>query len=162
MARKRNLSTALLLTSLCRLLTARLPLLMGSTLSLDEGDSSASNVSDVAVPEIAILGASVADTLAHLVDGLVVHADAMTRKAEITNRLIVSEAAMMQPSDRIGRRKAHHPHYEAAQRSVMKGIAFTEATAGHPEMAGHEMVTLDTAGYTGSSRTLVDKLAHKG
>jgi adenylosuccinate lyase/3-carboxy-cis,cis-muconate cycloisomerase len=131
---------------------------MGSMLRLDEGDSSASNVSDVAVPEIAILGASVAETIARLVDGLVVHADAMKRNIEITNGLIVSEAAMMQLSDRIGRHKAHHLLYEAAQRSVMEGIAFTEAIAGHPEMAGREMVTLDTAGYTGSSAALVDKL----
>lgn len=161
MAQKRNPSTALLLTSLCRLLSARLPLLMGSMLRLDEGDSSASNVSDVAVPEIAILGASVAEKLARLVDGLVVHADAMKRNVEITNGLIVSEAAMMQLSDRIGRHKAHHMLYEAAQRSVMEGIPFTQAIAEHPEMAGHGMVTLDTAGYTGSSGTLVDRLAPK-
>jgi len=159
MAQKRNPSTALLLTSLCRLLSARLPLLMGSMLRLDEGDSSASNVSDVAVPEIAILGASVAETLSRLVDGLVVHADAMKRNVEITNGLIVSEAAMMQLADRIGRHTAHHMLYDAAQRSVMEGIPFTQAIAEHPEMAGHDMVTLDTAGYTGSSGTLVDKLA---
>ncbi len=159
MAQKRNPSTALLLTSLCRLLSARLPLLMGSMLRLDEGDSSASNVSDVAVPEIAILGASVAETLSRLVDGLVVHADAMKRNVEITNGLIVSEAAMMQLADRIGRHTAHHMLYDAAQRSVMEGIPFTQAIAEHPEMADHDMVTLDTAGYTGSSGTLVDKLA---
>lgn len=158
MAQKRNPSTALLLISLCRLLSARLPLMLGSMVRMDEGDSSATNVADVAVPEIAILGASVAATLTRLVTGLVVHADAMKRNIEITNGLIVSEAAMMQLSDRLGRHKAHHMLYEAAQRSVMEGVPFTQAIADHPEMADQGMVTLDTAGYTGCSATLVDRL----
>lgn len=161
MAQKRNPSTALLLISLCRLLSARLPLMLGSMVRMDEGDSSATNVADVAVPEIAILGASVAVTLTRLVTGLVVHADAMKRNIEITNGLIVSEAAMMQLSDRLGRHKAHHMLYEAAQRSVMEGVPFTQAIADHPEMADQGMVTLDTAGYTGCSATLVDRLAAK-
>lgn len=159
MAQKRNPSTALLLISLCGLLSARLPLMLGSMVRMDEGDSSATNVADVAVPEIAILGASVAETLARLVTGLVVHEDAMQRNIEITNGLIVSEAAMMQLSDRLGRHKAHHLLYEAAQRSVMEGLSFTQAIAEHPEMAGLDMVTLDTAGYTGVSAQLVDRLA---
>jgi len=161
MAQKRNPSTALLLISLCRLLSARLPLMLGSMVRMDEGDSSATNVADVAVPEIAILGASVAATLTRLVTGLVVHADAMKRNIEITNGLIVSEAAMMQLSDRLGRHKAHHMLYEAAQRSVMEGVPFTQAIADHPEMADQGMVTLDTAGYTGCSAILVDNLATK-
>ncbi len=162
MAQKRNPSTALLLISLCRLLSARLPLMLGSMVRMDEGDSSATNVADVAVPEIAILGASVASTLARLVTGLVVHADAMKRNVEITNGLIVSEAAMMQLSDRLGRHKAHHMLYEAAQRSVMEGVPFTKAIAEHPEMASYDMVTLDTAGYTGCSADLVARLAERG
>ncbi|PVE52256.1 adenylosuccinate lyase family protein [Rhizobium rhizogenes] len=159
MAQKRNPSTALLLISLCGLLSARLPLMLGSMVRMDEGDSSATNVADVAVPEIAILGASVAETLARLVTGLVVHEDAMRRNIEITNGLIVSEAAMMQLSDRLGRHKAHHLLYEAAQRSVMEGLSFTQAIAEHPEMAGLDMVTLDTGAYTGDSAQLVDRLA---
>ncbi|MEJ8310625.1 class-II fumarase/aspartase family protein [Agrobacterium larrymoorei] len=159
MAQKRNPSTALLLISLCRLLSARLPLLLGSMVRMDEGDSSATNVADVAVPEIAILAASVAETLARLATGLVVHDDAMQRNIDITNGLIVSEAAMMQLSDRLGRHKAHHLLYEAAQRSVMEGVPFTQAIAEHPEMAGLDMVTLDTAGYTGVSGALIERLA---
>lgn len=159
MAQKRNPSTALLLISLSRLLSARLPMMLGSMVRMDEGDSSATNVADVAVPEIAILGASVAETLARLVTGLVVHEGAMQRNIEITNGLIVSEAAMMQLSDRMGRHKAHHLLYEAAQRSVMEGVPFTQAIAEHPEMVGLDMVTLDAAGYIGVSAKLVDRLA---
>ncbi|NNH31221.1 adenylosuccinate lyase family protein, partial [Rhizobium sp. SEMIA 4085] len=159
MAQKRNPSTALMLISLCRMTSARLPLGVGSMVRMDEGDSSASNVSDVAIPEVGILGASIAATLDRLIDGLDVHVEAMSKNAGITNGLIVSEAAMMQLSDRIGRHHAHHLLYEAAQRSVMEGVAFTQAIAEHPRMAGHDMVTLNVSGYTGESGTLVDRLA---
>ncbi|WP_040116334.1 class-II fumarase/aspartase family protein [Rhizobium gallicum] len=159
MAQKRNPSTALMLISLCRMTSARLPLVVGSMVRMDEGDSSASNVSDVAIPEVGILGASIAATLDRLIDGLDVHVEAMSKNAGITNGLIVSEAAMMQLSDRIGRHHAHHLLYEAAQRSVMEGVAFTQAIAEHPRMAGHDMVTLNVSGYTGESGTLVDRLA---
>jgi adenylosuccinate lyase/3-carboxy-cis,cis-muconate cycloisomerase len=159
MAQKRNPSTALMLISLCRMMSARLPLVVGSMVRMDEGDSSASNVSDVAIPEVGILGASIAATLDRLIDGLDVHVTVMSHNAGITNGLIVSEAAMMQLSDGIGRHHAHHLMYEAAQRSVMEGMAFTQAIAEHPQMAGRDMVTLDVSGYTGESGTLVDRLA---
>jgi 3-carboxy-cis,cis-muconate cycloisomerase len=159
MAQKRNPSTALMLISLCRMMSARLPLVVGSMVRMDEGDSSASNVSDVAIPEVGILSASIAATLDKLIVGLDVHVEAMSKNAGITNGLIVSEAAMMQLSDRIGRHHAHHLLYEAAQRSVMEGVAFTQAITEHPRMAGHDMVTLNVSGYTGESGTLVDRLA---
>jgi 3-carboxy-cis,cis-muconate cycloisomerase len=159
MAQKRNPSTALMLISLCRMMLARLPLVVGSMVRMDEGDSSASNVSDVAIPEVGILGASIAATLDRLIEGLDVRVDVMSNNAGITNGLIVSEAAMMQLSDRIGRHHAHHLLYEAAQRSVMEGVAFTNAIAEHPQMAGRDMVTLNVSGYTGESGTLVDRLA---
>ncbi|MFB9948401.1 hypothetical protein ACFFP0_06040 [Rhizobium puerariae] len=68
------------------------------------------------------------------------------RDPEITNGLIVSEAAMMQISGRIGRHRAHHMLHGAAQRSVMEGTPFTRAIAEHPDMAGFAMVDRDTAG----------------
>ena len=159
MAQKRNPSTALMLISLCRMMSARLSLVVGSMVRMDEGDSSASNVSDVTIPEVGILGASIAATLDRLIDGLDVHVEAMGRNAEITNGLIVSEAAMMQLSDRIGRHHAHNLLYHAAQRSVMDGVDFTQAIAEHPQMAGRDMVTLNASGYTGESGALVDRLA---
>lgn len=103
MAQKRNPSTALLLVSLCRLMRAKVPLALESQVRKDEGDSSATNVMDVALPDIAILAASIAETLARLVDGLVVHTDAMARNLALSNGLIVSEAVMMRLSDALGR-----------------------------------------------------------
>ncbi|MFK3968938.1 hypothetical protein ACI2KT_36010 [Ensifer adhaerens] len=159
MAQKRNPSAALMLVSLCRMMSARLPLVVGSMVRIDEGDSSASYVTDVAIPEVGILGASIAATLDRLVAGLDVHIEVMRKNVEITNGLIASEAAMMQLSDRIGRHHAHHLLYEAAQRSVMEQVPFTQAIGEHPGMKGREMVILDVAGYTGESTSLVDRLA---
>jgi adenylosuccinate lyase/3-carboxy-cis,cis-muconate cycloisomerase len=85
MAQKRNPSTALMLISLCRMMSARLPLVVGSMVRMDEGDSSASNVSDVAIPEVGILSASIAATLDKLIGGLDVHVEAMSKNAGITN-----------------------------------------------------------------------------
>ena len=60
----------------------------------------------------------------------------MRRHLDITDGLIVSEAAMMQLSDRLGRHKVLHMLYEADQRSVLEGVPFTTAIAEHSEMHG--------------------------
>jgi len=165
MAQKRNPSTALTLVSLCRLMQARVTLALGSMVRMDEGDSSATNITDVALPEIGILAASIAETLDRLLDGLVVHADKMAANLNLTNGLIVSEAAMMQLSDRIGRHHAHELLYEAAQRTVAEGIPFLQAIARHTTMQAlptGQAINLDPAAYTGASATLVDDLAKAG
>jgi 3-carboxy-cis,cis-muconate cycloisomerase len=69
MAQKRNPATAQLLISLARMLRARVPAALDSMVRLDEGDSSATNVTDTLVPEIAILAVSLAETLATLARG---------------------------------------------------------------------------------------------
>ncbi|MDO8250456.1 MAG: lyase family protein, partial [Rhodoferax sp.] len=63
MAQKRNPSTALLLTSLARMLRARVPAALEAMVRMDEGDSSATNVTDTLLPEIAIIATSIAETL---------------------------------------------------------------------------------------------------
>lgn len=162
MAQKRNPSTALMLISLCRLLQARVTLANGSMVRMDEGDSSATNITDVVLPEIGILAASITETLDRLLDGLVVHKDRMEHNLGLTNGLIVSEAAMMQMSNRIGRHHAHELLYDAAQRTVSEGIPFLEAIRQHEMMShlpGDQAIDLNPAAYTGSSGTLVDDLA---
>lgn len=158
MAQKRNPSTALLLVSLCRLMRAKVPLALESQVRKDEGDSSATNVMDVALPDIAILAASIAETLARLVDGLVVHTDAMARNLALSNGLIVSEAVMMRLSDALGRHHAHHLLYEAAQRTVSEGVPFLQAIREHPALQGTTLdamaLDLDPTRYCGDAAEL--------
>ncbi len=162
MAQKRNPSTALMLVGLCQLMQARVALAIGSMVRMDEGDSSASNVSDVVLPEIGIIAASICEVLDRLVCGLDVHADRMRRNLDLTNGLIVSEAAMMQMSGQIGRHHAHELLYDAAQRTVADGTPFLTAINDHPMLQSvtlRQPVDLDPSAYVGSSRELVDDLA---
>ncbi len=161
MAQKRNPSTALLLVSLARQLRGRVPLALEAMVRMDEGDSSATNVTDTALPEIAILAASVAETLARLAQGLVVDAGAMRRNLALTNGLIASEAVMMRLAAALGRHEAHQLLYEAAQRSQSEGTPFLTCITEHPLLAqGPEpaglVQALDPARYTGLSAALTD------
>ncbi|WP_269581320.1 class-II fumarase/aspartase family protein [Roseibium sp. Sym1] len=163
MPQKRNPSTALKLVSLCRMLRGRLPLIAESMVRMDEGDSSATNVADVTVPEIAVFAGSACATLRDLVAGLVVHPEAMARNLDITGGLIVSEAVMMGLSPEIGRHAAHHLLYEVAQESQTTCRPFEEVLRGHPEMrrlAPERLdALLDPANYTGRSSETAQKAA---
>lgn len=156
MAQKRNPSTALLLTSLARMLRARVPAALEAMVRMDEGDSSATNVTDTLLPEIAIIATSIAETLARLAQGLVVHPEAMQRNLSLSNGLIVSEAVMMRLTQRMGRHEAHHLLYEAAQRAQSDGVPFVTSLREHPLLAGRDLAAdlaraLDPGAYVGES-----------
>jgi len=159
MAQKRNPSTALQLVSLCRMLRGRAPMALEAMVRIDEGDSSATNVSDTLLPEIAVLTASITETLAKLARGLVVHPERMRRNLELTQGLIASEAAMMSLTRYMGRHQAHRLLYEAAQRSQSEGVSFAQAIKEHPLWASEEfpedvLSALDAASYVGESAAL--------
>ncbi len=156
MAQKRNPSTALLLTSLARMLRARVPAALEAMVRMDEGDSSATNVTDTLLPEIAIIAASIAETLARLAQGLAVHPEAMRRNLDLSNGLIASEAVMMRLTQLMGRHEAHQLLYEAAQRSQSDGVPFITSIVEHPLFAKHELPqdlarSLDASAYVGES-----------
>ena len=159
MAQKRNPASALMLVSLTRMLRARVPLALEAMVRMDEGDSSASNVTDSLLPEIAVIAASIAETLATLASGLVVHPEAMRRNLELTNGLIASEAAMMRLTGLMGRHEAHHLLYEAAQRSVAEKLPFMVAIREHPMLATRLLPadfeqSLEADAYVGASSVL--------
>ncbi|MBL8326005.1 MAG: adenylosuccinate lyase family protein [Rubrivivax sp.] len=166
MAQKRNPSTALLLASLARMLRARLPAALEAMVRMDEGDSSATNVTDTLLPEIAILAASVAQTLARLAEGLQVHPMAMRRNLDLTRGLIAAEAAMMRLTQGMGRHEAHRLLYEAAQRTHAEGLPFAEAIAAHPALGGRPLPAglpqaLEPAGYLGQSAALTQAVVSR-
>jgi 3-carboxy-cis,cis-muconate cycloisomerase len=166
MAQKRNPSTALLLASLARMLRARVPLALEAMVRMDEGDSSATNVTDCTMPEIGILGASVADTLARLAEGLVVDPQRLAANLALTQGLIASEAAMMQLSGELGRHTAHHLLYEAAQDAQSGGASLLEALRRRMQAQGLVMPArlaqaLEPAGYVGLSAELTDAVLQR-
>src|SRR5207253_10597266 len=112
MAEKCNPATVLQLVSLCRMLRGRALMALEAMVRMDEGDSSATNVSDTLLPEIAVLAASITETHAKLARGLMVHPERMQCNLEMTQGLIASEAAMMSLTRYMGRHQAHPLLYE--------------------------------------------------
>lgn len=156
MAQKRNPTDALLLASLSRMLRARIPVALEAMVRMDEGDSSATNVTDTLLPEVAIIAVSIAETLAKLAQGLVVHPETMRRNLDLSNGLIASEAVMMRLTRLMGRHQAHQLLYEAAQRSRAEAVPFMMAISEHPLLAGRELPpevarALDASAYVGES-----------
>jgi adenylosuccinate lyase/3-carboxy-cis,cis-muconate cycloisomerase len=110
---------------------------------MDEGVSSATNVSDIVVSEMAILAASIAEAAERVLGGLQVNEAAMVRDLELTQGLIMSEAAMMQLSPMIGRHKGHHLLYEAAQDTATCGTPFVDTMGNALKSVGLADVRLD-------------------
>ncbi len=159
MAQKRNPSLALMLTSLARMMRARVAPALEAMVRMDEGDSSATNVTDTLLPEIAIIAASIAENLSNLASGLVVHPKAMQRNLGLSNGLIASEAMMMRLTGLMGRHEAHRLLYDAAQRTVADGVPFMTAIREHPMLAAHELPAdfaqaLDASAYVGQSSAI--------
>lgn len=159
MAQKRNPSLALQLVSLARMMRARVPMALEAMVRMDEGDSSASNVTDALLPEVAIIAASIAETLNKLAQGLVVHPEAMRRNLGLSKGLIASEAVMMRLTGLMGRHEAHHLLYDAAQRTVAEGVPFMTAIREHPLLATHDLPanlaqSLEANAYIGQSSAI--------
>lgn len=166
MAQKRNPSTALLLSSLARMLRARVPAALESMVRMDEGDSSVTNVTDTLLPEIAIIATSVADTLARLAHGLEVNVAAMARNLDMTHGLIASEAAMMRLTRQMGRHEAHRLLYEAAQRTHADGTPFMESIQAVAGAMGLQLpddlhMALKPGGYLGESATIAQDIVER-
>ncbi|WP_249931187.1 adenylosuccinate lyase family protein [Ramlibacter sp. 2FC] len=163
MAQKRNPSSALMLTSLARMMRARVPPALEAMVRMDEGDSSATNVTDTLLPETAIIAASIAESLGTLARGIVVHPEAMRRNLDISNGLIASEAAMMRLTELMGRHEAHHLLYEAAQRTVTEKLPFMTAIREHPMLAARALPadfaqSLEAGAYVGQSTAIATEI----
>jgi 3-carboxy-cis,cis-muconate cycloisomerase len=138
------------------------PMALEAMVRMDEGDSSATNVTDCLMPELAILGASVADTLARLIEGLTVFPRGLSGNLALTRGLIASEAVMMRLSAQLGRHEAHRVLYEAAQMAQTEGMDLIDALRRHPHFAhgvpAELTQALDTAAYVGESGSLTDRV----
>lgn len=166
MAQKRNPSTALLLVSLARMLRGRVPMMLEAMVRADEGDSSATNVTDVLLPEVAIIAASLAEMLARMALGLTFEPAAMSRNLALTGGQISAEAVMMRLTGIMGRHEAHQLLYEAAQSARAEGIGFVAAILQHPLLAGRPLAfdmaaVLDPAAHTGASAVLAVQTAER-
>jgi adenylosuccinate lyase/3-carboxy-cis,cis-muconate cycloisomerase len=162
MAQKRNPQKSQNLIGLSRLLRGRVPLAFESMVRDNEGDASASNVADVLVPEVAVIGASIALLLGSLMDGLTVNADQMKRNVLLSGGMIVSEAVMMELAGVLGRHTAHHVLYDAAMDTVEHGGSFEDAIRRSEKVVAHAdrldlNRLLDPGSYLGESAKCVEE-----
>jgi adenylosuccinate lyase len=161
MSQKRNPQAAMNLVTISRLLRSRAALIGESMIQQDEGDASNSNIINVTLPELAILGVSVACGLQSLLSGLTVDAAAMRRNLNVSGGLIVSEAVMMALASHLGRHVAHKVLYEVAHDSQDSGKSFAELILAHPRvkpLANRLMLTelLKPENYSGEAAQIVD------
>lgn len=162
MAQKRNPAHAQNVAGIAQILRARAPLATEAMVRIQEGDATASNVGDTLVGEMAILGVSVADGLAALLDGLVVHPDAMRRNLDLSGGTILSEAVMMALAPVIGRHHAHEVLYDAAMAAAEGRADFRQAVRTHPLVAPHAGTLdldalLDPTLYVGEAPAMADE-----
>jgi adenylosuccinate lyase/3-carboxy-cis,cis-muconate cycloisomerase len=162
MAQKRNPQKSQNLIGLSRLLRGRVPLAFESMVRDNEGDASASNVSDVLIPEVAVLGASIAALVLSLVSGLTVHKDQMATNLGLSGGMILSEAVMMELANVLGRHTAHHVLYDAAMHTVEHGGSFEDAIKGHERVKAHAgsldlKRLLDPSSYLGESVKCIEE-----
>lgn len=132
MAQKRNPGLVMNLSTLARLLRARLPLILEAMVRHDEGDGIANNICEVTLPEMACCAVSLVHGLATLVEGLEVNSAQMTRNLGLSGGLIVSEAVMMDLAKHLGRHHAHQVLYDVAQDTAEGGGSFENRLRLHP------------------------------
>jgi 3-carboxy-cis,cis-muconate cycloisomerase len=135
MAQKRNPSRSNNIVGVARMLKARIPIVLDSLVRLNDADSATSNVADVSVPEIAVMGATIAEKLHEVLAGIAVDEAKMRENFELSKGLIMSEGIMMALAPVIGRGNAHHVLYDAVSQSLDHGVPFESAIQSHESLA---------------------------
>lgn len=120
----------------------------------------------VFVPEAACLVASIVAGSLQLMQGLVVHADRMTKNLDALEGLICSEPIMLEIAGSVGRQAAHEIVYNAAMHAVESGGSFRDhllAVDCVRQQLGSEGVArlTDPTRYLGLAEQFVDEMVMK-
>jgi 3-carboxy-cis,cis-muconate cycloisomerase len=117
----------------------------------------------IALPEAFLLTGGALHQAKFMLNGLIVDEARMRRNLDMTNGLIVAEAAMMGLAPHLGRNEAHDLVYDACRVVAGKGGRLADALAAMPEVSKHldrkalEKLT-DPANYLGAAREMVDRV----
>lgn len=93
-------------------------LVLDGSATVHERDAISWRAEWIAVPEIHLYLSAQLKTLGGILDGLVVHEDAMSRNLELQGGLILSEKVMFEIGRELGKQTAHHIVYDAAMTAV--------------------------------------------
>ena len=117
----------------------------------------------VVLPELLLVTAGAARTLADVLETVKLDAARMRSNLDLTGGLVVAESVTMALAARMGKAEAHARVEEASQRAIRDGIPLAEALAADPEvfrhMARDEIERhLKPEAYLGSARTFVERV----
>lgn len=115
------------------------------------------------VPQTFVLTAGVLERTTTLLDGLVVHPDAIARNLHLLGDLLLSEAAMMHLAETLGKLHAHELVSEASMAAWQSGRPLRDTLLDHPEVrarfdADDLEAMLVPEAYLGSCGVLVDQV----
>lgn len=134
MPHKRNPERAEHLGTLARLVRADLSVLMESTIVEHERDGRAWKAEWAALPDLCLATGAACAMARPLVEGLVVHPDAMARNLGADTYLL-SETVMRALAERAGKQRAHLMVYEASMAGREAGLDFRAALLASADVA---------------------------
>jgi 3-carboxy-cis,cis-muconate cycloisomerase len=89
------------------------------------------------LPELLLVTAGAARTMADVLETLKVDAARMRRNLDLTHGLVLAEAVTMALAVRMGKTDAHARVEEASRRAVRDGVSLADALAADPEVLRH-------------------------
>jgi adenylosuccinate lyase len=163
MPHKRNPEASEHLVTLARLARAEAGVLLESMVVEHERDGRAWKAEWAAFPDLCRLTAASLTYGRSVVEGLVVHPEAMAANLGARGGYVLSERVMLALSDRVGKQSAHLMVYEASMAGVEQGLSLREALAASPEVGKHlsaaELDALcDPAAAVGQAPEVVDEI----
>lgn len=135
--------------------------MLAAMLQEHERDMTMWGVEWATIPQTFVLTAGVLEHAATLLDGLVVHPEAIHRNLHLLGDLMLSEAAMMHLAKTLGKSEAHEVVYRASMAAWRSGRTLRDTLLDDPE-AGSRIdadeldALLVPESYLGSCGTLID------
>lgn len=134
MPQKRNPISSEVILAASKILRANAGLGMDAMVADFERASGPWHLEWTCIPESFVVCCGALHQTCFVMNGLMVHNDAMLRNLESTRGRIVAEAVMMGLADKIGRAKAHDVIYEACSESIEKETSLFEALMSNLEI----------------------------
>jgi adenylosuccinate lyase len=118
------------------------------------------------LPETFILTAGMLERTDGLLEGIIVHPDAIRRNLHQLGDLMLSEVAMMHVATRLGKTEAHEVVYQAAMQAwesgrTLKETLLDEVSIRHATSSGELDELLVPESYLGSCQLFVDQVLAK-
>lgn len=162
MPHKRNPAVVENIVTVGKGLRAAVGLMTESMFHEHERDGAAWKVEWKALPESCLMIGVMLAQSKFVLDGLVVHPDAMRRNLELLGGHLLSERVMFALSDRLGKQTAHELVYAASMQGQTAGTTLEAALLGDPRVRAalhpEELASLlDPTTYVGDAPAIVER-----